>query len=187
MLFWFNNRGFYLNFIQFYFDSWIAEIISTAFQGCPLLPFCLAHMSSGGHPPYGLLWSCVCLHGVSASWYCFGFLWLSFVCRLLLSWEFLMCYNTVILRCPRYERVLSLASGIFCVSVSSASIKGRRGVLVNEKQVHFPKQTFQLSSPWTFPQSFLPSMTQRKCLRFMELNPARPNCMYSTIYVLKKE
>lgn len=87
------TEDFYLNFIQFYFDSWIAEIISTTFQCCPLLTFCLTHMSSGGHPPHGLLWSCVCLHGVSASWCCFVFRWLSFACRLLLSREFLMCYN----------------------------------------------------------------------------------------------
>lgn len=146
VLFWFNNGGFYLNFIQFYFDSWIAEIISTAFQCCPSLAFRLTHMSSGGHPPYGLLWSCVCLHGVSASWYCFVFHWLFL--------HLPSSVVTVILRCPRYERVLSLASGIFHVSASSASIKGRRSVLVNEKQVHFPKQTFSFPTCELSPSPF---------------------------------
>lgn len=149
MLFWFNNRGFDFNFIQFYFDSWVAEIISTAFQCCPLLAFCLAHMSSGGHPPCGLLWSCVCLYGV---------------CLLVL-----LCVSLAFLHLPssvvvRVFNVLQsqLFFAAFGMSVCSVwlqvisvflfllqCIKGRWGVLVNEKQVHSPKQTFQLFNLWT--------------------------------------
>lgn len=188
MLFWFNNRGFYLNFIQFYFDSWIAEIISTAFQCCPLLTFCLTHMSSGGHPPHGLLWSCVCLHGVSASWCCFVSHWLSFVCRLLLSREFLMCYNHSYSPLPPVWACAQFGFRYFPCFCFFRKHQRALGVCWWMKnRCTFQNRLFSFPTCELSPQSFPPSLTQRKCLRFMELNPTWPNCMYSTIYVLKKE
>lgn len=61
-------------------------------------------------------------------------------------------------------------------------IKGCRGVMGNEEQVHFSKQTFQLSNLVNFP-SFL---TQSKCQSSVGLNPAWPRCVSSTTYVFQR-
>lgn len=66
---------------------------------------------------------------------------------------FLMCLQSQLFFAALSVNVRSIWLQVLSVFLFLLqSIKGRRGVMVNEKQVHFSKQTFQLSNLVNFPR-----------------------------------
>lgn len=68
--------------------------------------------------------------------------------------SFLMCLQSQLFFAALSINVCSVWLQVLSVFLFLLhSIKGRRGVMVNEKQVHFSKQTFQLPNLMNFPPS----------------------------------
>lgn len=135
-------------------------------SGVVLLAFCLAHTSSGGHTPYGVcsfaevsfdltfvLTSLVYMvYLPPRTSLCFvDFCSLAVLCC---CEGFLMCLRSQLLSAALSMNVCSVWLQVLSVFLFLLhSIKGHKCVRVNEKQVHFSKQTFQLSNLMHFPPS----------------------------------